>query len=49
MQESGGEMKSGRLLGESEGRSEVVQLKEGVGRGHRGRGKDWDIVTSTRG
>ena len=49
MQELGGEMKSGRLLGESEGRSEVVQLKEGVGGGHRGRGKDWDIVTSTCG
>lgn len=33
MQEWGGEMKSGRLPGESEGRSEVVQLKEGVGGG----------------
>lgn len=43
MQEWGGEMKSGRLPGESEGRSEVVQLKEGVGGGHRGRDKDWGI------
>lgn len=32
-QEQGGEVKSGRLLRESEGKSEVVQLKEGVWEG----------------